>query len=397
MSTTGSLCDGTMKKLCYRAWSKNEQALERSSSGAVYYELAQKVISEGGYVFGAAFCEDGTVSFDKAHTREEVLKLLGSKYVQARTDGTFEEVKRLLTEGNKVLFCGTPCQCNGLSAFLRGKGTENLIVADFICHGVPSEGVWEKYIAWLSKERKITSLSFRDKRISWGDFGTKIAFDDGTEYFQRHQDDAYMRLFLANRILRPSCHRCLAKAGNRSSDITLGDYWGISGEDAKQGCSVVLLNTDKGKKFLEAVEDKLDLAAITYDEAVRNNANYFQSCGIPFNRSAVFSALSDSAETVFANPGDYVKSSFPEKVIRKCIRILRGAMKSRTKVSYLNCGKEKKGFEERALCCGCGACKAVCPVQAIAMRADEEGFRYPVVAESRCIHCGKCSRLCQKV
>lgn len=395
MRTTGSSCNGTVERECYRAWSKEEQALRRSSSGAVYYALAQNVISDGGCVFGAAFHEDGTVFLKKAQTMEEVQSLLGSKYVQARTDGAFQEVKKLLMGGWKVLFCGTPCQCNGLAAFLNGKNTENLIVVDFICHGVPSEGVWEKYLAWRSQGRKISDISFRDKRISWGDYGTKITFEDGTEYFQKHQDDPYMRLFLANRILRPSCHRCPAKGGHRTSDITLGDYWGIKGEEASRGCSVVLLNTDKGKRLLEAVADSLDLKGITYEEAVRNNVNYFQSCGIPFNRSAVFSALKRSAQTVFADPGAYTKTSFLEKVIRRGIRILRGFVKCKNKPSYLNYqGEDGQKFEIKALCCGCGACKDACPVQAISMRKDEEGFRYPVIDAGKCIHCGKCGRVC---
>ena len=397
MSTTGSSCNETVEKECYRAWSKNGQVLKKSSSGAVFYELAHKVISEGGCVFGAALDESGTVQLKKAQTIDEVQSLLGSKYVQARTDGVFQEVKKLLIGGWKVLFCGTPCQCNGLSAFLNGKNTENLIIVDFICHGMPSEGVWEKYLAWRSKGRKIDDLSFRDKRISWGDFGTKITFEDGTEYFQKHQDDPYMRLFLANRILRPSCHRCPAKGERRTSDITLGDFWGIKEEEASRGCSVVLLNTDKGKRLLEVVEDSLDLKRITYEEAVRNNVNYFQSCGIPFNRSAVFSTLNRSAQTVFAEPGAYTKTSFPEKVIRRGIRILRGFVKCKNKLSYLNYQEEdEKRFEIKALCCGCGVCKDACPVQAISMRLDEEGFRYPVVNESLCIHCNACTKVCKR-
>lgn len=394
MSTTGSSYKGTE---CYRAWSKNEQVLKESSSGGVFYELAHKVIFDGGYVFGASFCEDGTVSLRKTQTQEELQELLGSKYVQARTDGTFQEVKKLLAGKRKVLFCGTPCQCNGLIAFLNGKDTENLIVVDFICHGVPSEGVWEKYLTWRSMGRKIEDISFRDKRISWGDYGTRIRFEDGTECFSKHQDDPYMRLFLSNRILRPSCHRCPAKGERRSSDITLGDFWGIEREKASQGCSVVLLHTDKGKRLLEEVVDSLDIKKITYEEAVRNNANYIQSCGIPFNRRTVFSALNRSFQTVFDDPGAYTWTSFPEKVIRRGIRILCSFAKCKKRPSYLNYqGKDGMKFEIKALCCGCGACNDACPVQAISMRIDEEGFRYPQIDAHKCIHCGKCDRVCKK-
>ena len=49
--------------------------------------------------------------------------------------------------------------------------------------------------------------------------------------------------------------------------------------------------------------------------------------------------------------------------------------------------------KEKYDCTGCGACKAVCPVQCISFISDEEGFSYPV-ADSRCIDCGKCERVC---
>lgn len=45
-------------------------------------------------------------------------------------------------------------------------------------------------------------------------------------------------------------------------------------------------------------------------------------------------------------------------------------------------------------CSGCTACADVCPVDAISMKTDSEGFLYPKIDESRCIHCGKCDRVC---
>ncbi len=45
-------------------------------------------------------------------------------------------------------------------------------------------------------------------------------------------------------------------------------------------------------------------------------------------------------------------------------------------------------------CCGCGACKDICPKQAIFMKEDAEGFLYPAVDEDKCDHCGKCEEVC---
>lgn len=49
---------------------------------------------------------------------------------------------------------------------------------------------------------------------------------------------------------------------------------------------------------------------------------------------------------------------------------------------------------EKKDCCGCSACSDVCPVNAIEMREDEEGFLYPHITRDLCIHCGKCDRVC---
>lgn len=46
-------------------------------------------------------------------------------------------------------------------------------------------------------------------------------------------------------------------------------------------------------------------------------------------------------------------------------------------------------------CCGCSACMSVCPVKAISMQTDEEGFVYPVVDKEKCIKCGKCKNSCK--
>ena len=51
-------------------------------------------------------------------------------------------------------------------------------------------------------------------------------------------------------------------------------------------------------------------------------------------------------------------------------------------------------FEKKEDCCGCTACYAICPVQAIIMVKDNEGFEYPQVMASKCIKCLACLRVC---
>lgn len=51
-------------------------------------------------------------------------------------------------------------------------------------------------------------------------------------------------------------------------------------------------------------------------------------------------------------------------------------------------------YSSKEMCSGCKACVEVCPVKAIFMCKDDEGFEYPQIDKEKCINCGKCKRLC---
>ena len=51
-------------------------------------------------------------------------------------------------------------------------------------------------------------------------------------------------------------------------------------------------------------------------------------------------------------------------------------------------------FKRKEECCGCTACYAICPRNAITMKEDEEGFEYPIIDQEKCIRCYKCIQVC---
>lgn len=51
-------------------------------------------------------------------------------------------------------------------------------------------------------------------------------------------------------------------------------------------------------------------------------------------------------------------------------------------------------FENKEDCCGCSACMAVCPMSAIVVKTDEEGFNYPQINREMCIRCYQCLKVC---
>ena len=149
---------------------KDDKTLYMSASGGAFAGIATAAIKNGWVVFGAAYDENMIVKHVKATSIDELLPLLNSKYVQCNTGDSFSEVKRLLNEGKKVLYSGTPCQISGLRSFI-GKSSPNLLLVDVICHGVSSPLLFSKYLELLKQKHDgadITEFAFRDKRGGWG-------------------------------------------------------------------------------------------------------------------------------------------------------------------------------------------------------------------------------------
>ena len=51
-------------------------------------------------------------------------------------------------------------------------------------------------------------------------------------------------------------------------------------------------------------------------------------------------------------------------------------------------------LQSHVLCCGCGSCESVCPVKAVRVSMNDNGFYYAHVGENTCIDCGMCKGVC---
>lgn len=243
------------------AINKDDNIRIKSSSGGIFTSLAEKTIEKGGTVFGAAFDDEFSVKTVYVETKSDLDKLRGSKYVQSTIGQSYRQAKFFLQEGRDVLFSGTPCQIGGLYAFLD-KDYDNLITVDFICHGVPSPLVWKKYLDYRKKtaQSDIAKISFRYKNNGWKKYSVLFEFSNNTEYLVEHDNDPFMRVFLDNYCLRPSCYNCAFKTKNRQADITLADFWGIENiypeMDDDKGTSLAVIHSKKGKyTFQQALQN----------------------------------------------------------------------------------------------------------------------------------------------
>lgn len=259
----------------YAARTKDEAIVEKSSSGGIFGALAGKVIAFGGVVFGAGYDSTFNVVHKSAQTANELLPLMGSKYVQSDVKNSFKEVKKYLDEGRQVLFTGTSCQCAGLRGFLR-KDYENLLLVDFVCHGVPSPELFRNYLNYMKSKDKIVNVCFRDKATDKKKgLCIRIDYENADAYRVPFTSDPYMLAFLQNISLRRSCYNCNFRNFTSSSDVTIGDFWGIDKTDSilkdKEGISLCILNTEKGKVFFEKIADNVDYDLRSLDEALKEN------------------------------------------------------------------------------------------------------------------------------
>ena len=284
----------------YAAFSKDEDLRMRSSSGGIFSELAAEVLKLGGAVYGAAYNENFEINHLCVEKQEDLWKLRGAKYAESKLGDIFSKTEETLREGKKVLFTGTPCQIAGLKSFLR-KEYDNLLLVDFICHGVPSPMVWREYIKYRAKidadDLMPIEINLREKSSGWSryQYSNYFKYPTGEEYCEVSTNSAYMKLFTEDYINRESCANCKFKGYSRCSDITLGDFWGIWDVDPEmddnRGTSVVLVQSERGQKFCKQIKERIRFKAVQLDKVSEQNPSLLVSSKKKDEREAVLEKI----------------------------------------------------------------------------------------------------------
>lgn len=325
-------------KYVYGAQIKDDVILDKSSSGGVFSSMAINVLKKGGIVFGARFDKDFNVIIDSVDNVDDLEQLRGSKYVQAFVGNSYVHAERLLKAGRLILFSGTPCIISGLLHYLR-KPYENLLTCDFVCHGVPSPLVWNLYISQLQSKCGMLcgQPKFRNKKKGWQrfSFSYHVEYDkEEMTVYSDHQDNIYMKAFLSDLILRPSCYDCKFKKGKSHSDITLADFWGIDklypSKFDDRGTGLVMVNSDKGLGIIKELDCHKWL--VDFPKVMQYNSAFFKSPEMHPNRSIFFEQLNICSENVeklidkyvyinlYQRIKDYVKSYIRKRKTAKFIR-----------------------------------------------------------------------------
>ena len=318
----------------YACYNKDKHIRLSSSSGAVFSSLAEYIFARNGVVYGVAMSKDCySAEFIAVTDKLGLIRLRGSKYLQARVGNTFQKIKEDLLSEKIVLFTGTGCQVNGLKHFL-GKDYDNLICVDVICHGAPSPALWREYAQYQEEMMggKLKGINFRCKDVGWIDFGMKevlanIQEEKSKKLYISKNKDSYMQMFLRDYCLRPSCYECVAKK-EKMSDLTIADFWGIK-EIAPEmndgmGTSLVFVRTDKGKNIFTHISNDMRLKEVSYEDGVKHNPAEYKSCVRPSQRDTFFDDMHmmnfKELERKYAAPIKYSLKSKMKRIAKSSIK-----------------------------------------------------------------------------
>lgn len=252
----------------YAGRHKDLKQVDKSQSGAAFVVLSDYILAQGGVVYGVGYKDKFRPVYKRATTVEERDEFRGSKYVQSDMTGIIPQIKQDLKDGKLVMFTGTACQVSAVSSYF-GKSLlrERLFLMDIVCHGVAAPYVWRDYIDFLeSNGQKLTSVNFRDKRYGGWHYGEEtFTYENGCTLFYHYH-------FYSLINLRYSCYQCPYTNYKRTSDITVADFWGIENSCAvdlgvdNKGCSLFLVNTDKGVIWFDKAKDTLEYLPVPIEQ-----------------------------------------------------------------------------------------------------------------------------------
>ncbi|WP_095174810.1 MULTISPECIES: Coenzyme F420 hydrogenase/dehydrogenase, beta subunit C-terminal domain [Blautia] len=261
----------------YSAWNKNKAKRSKATSGGIFSLLAEKILENDGLVAGVAWDDSFHTEHVLINSVDELCRLNGSKYVQSHTNLIYRQIKNTLDNGKSVLFSGTPCQNHALRLFL-GKDYTDLYLIDLVCHGVPSEDIFDRYLNERSNNgsKIIKQIRLRHKKPYWDWSYVTIDFENSESYSELTTDDSYFTLFNVGYSLRKSCSQCKYANMKRFGDITLADFWGFTANSFKQsnylrGVSLVMVNTYKGQKLFQIISNDIIYEETSEKKALKSN------------------------------------------------------------------------------------------------------------------------------
>ena len=310
------------KKQAVAALTKDYEIWKRSASGGAFSEICRTWADENTLIVGAAWHglkvhHIGVLGF------KNITPLCKSKYISSAIDNSFIYIQQHLRKGHKVIFCGCPCQVDGLVHFLRNKKHDNLLLIDLICHGQGSPAVFEASMEVLSKQldAKVINYQFRAKRrVHECDY---LALVETTKARQYILNDPYIQLFLSQNAIRPSCGKhCQYRNPNRPSDLTIADYKGLTKIfpqllGTKKNYSTIISNTQKGEHALNMLNQVMKIYPSTINDIIKYNPLFAHQTSFSENRNQFFHDFKQDPQNAilkWTRPYELANYTFKHKI-----------------------------------------------------------------------------------
>lgn len=310
----------------YISYCKDDDVKENSASGGIFYPIAKYIIERKGLVFGVCYDDNLVAHHEYVTTLKDLKKFQGSKYVKSDLGNSYKEIEKFLKEDKYVLFTGTPCQCQGLRAFLK-KDYDKLLTCEIICHANPSPRILKLYLKNIEKiyNQKVKNIWFRTKKNGWKTSTPIIELKNN----QMIEEDSYYKAFVTELINRPSCSSCRFCGSTRYSDFSIGDMWGIdkidlSVKDDDTGISLFCVNSKKGNEILKKIKDELFLKEVDTDLAF--SYNHHKNVPAHPKRDEFFKGIVNgtiNATNIIKYMNLYTRKPIYKRVLGKCKRIIK--------------------------------------------------------------------------
>lgn len=262
-----------MPQHVYAASRNNATKLLNSASGGIGAVLAEKWIIDGGIVCGTRYDQNFKPYIRMENDLSGIEAFKGSKYVQSSVGFIYNKVKKLLEQGKKVLFFGTPCQIAGLYSIVD-KNNPNVTTVEILCHGVSPFRYFREELVQLRKEHGFNTfdnVTFRTNQWML-DFYFTIWNNGKPIYEKQAYENRYFSAFLSGLSLRESCYQCHYKNKERLGDVLIGDFIGLGKKIPYAGNpghkSLVMCMTKKGYDLYQSCYDRLESVERTIEEAV---------------------------------------------------------------------------------------------------------------------------------
>lgn len=268
----------------HQGWA-NETIRRNSSSGGFASAIIKNFIRQGGYVSACVF-DNGEFAYEITNEVENIPKFAGSKYVKSNPVGIYKKIKKLLMDGNSVLFVGLPCHAAALRNFTSKINCEKLFIIDLICHGSPSPEILKMALEDYGVELDIISkITFRQK----DQFNLK---SNATRIVPCGVQDRYTIGFLDGLFYTENCYSCMYAKIDRIGDLTIGDSWGTDlVDESENGVSLALCQNSKGKQLLDNAE--LELFPVDIKKSIEANKQLKSPAKEPTRRKCFFQDIKD--------------------------------------------------------------------------------------------------------